>query len=284
MRNLEIHPKLKQTIKQQVQQALLEDVGTGDISAQLIDSNKQVRAVIFCREPAVICGAAWVSEVFQQLNTCIKINWKIKDSDYVNADTILCEITGPAQDILTGERTALNFLQTLSATATQTRRYTDAIKGTHTRVLDTRKTIPGLRLAQKYAVRCGDGYNHRFGLYDMFLIKENHIISAGSIEKAVAQARTNSPDTLIEVEVENLSELELALAENVDRILLDNMDISTLEKAVAISAGKTPLEASGNIDLTTIRNIAETGVDYISVGGITKHIQAIDLSMRFEKA
>ena len=283
MSNFEIHPQLQQTIEQQVQQALQEDIGSGDISAQLIDSSKRVRAIIFCREPAVICGSAWVTEVFQQLNTSIKINWKIEDSDHVNADTILCDITGSAQDILTGERTALNFLQTLSATATQTRRYTDAIKGTHTRLLDTRKTIPGLRLSQKYAVRCGGGYNHRIGLYDMFLIKENHIISAGSIQQAVTQARTNSPDTPIEVEVENLSELELALAANVDRILLDNMDISTLKQAVALSAGKTPLEASGNIDLTTIRNIAETGVDYISVGGITKHIQAIDLSMRFEK-
>ncbi|MDH5570353.1 MAG: carboxylating nicotinate-nucleotide diphosphorylase [Gammaproteobacteria bacterium] len=284
MSTFKIYPQLLETIKLQVKQALQEDIGTGDISAALIDDAEQACASILSREPAVICGTAWVTEVFQQLDTQIKISWHIEDGDFVQANTTLCEITGPARDLLSGERTALNFLQTLSATATQTRRYVDAIKGTRTRLLDTRKTIPGLRLAQKYAVLCGGGYNHRIGLYDMFLIKENHIIAAGSIAKAVAQARKNLSGIPIEVEVENLAELQQALTANIDRILLDNMDTAMLKQAVALGAGKIPLEASGGVDLNTIRSIAETGIDYISVGGITKHIQAIDLSMRFKKS
>ena len=268
-------------IKQQVALALAEDIGNGDVTAQLIPAHKLANARIICREPAILCGNEWVSEVFYQLDSTIQIDWNCQDGDIIQSKQELCRLHGSARHLLSGERTALNFLQTLSATATQAHEYVVAVEGTDCRILDTRKTIPGLRLAQKYAVRCGGAYNHRAGLYDMVLIKENHISAAGSIQAAVETARHLSPDIPIEVEVENLQELQQALDAKVDRILLDNMDIPTLEQAVKMTNKCTPLEASGGVTQKTARNIAQTGVDYISIGSITKHIRAIDLSMRF---
>ncbi len=277
-------------IQKQVQQALDEDLGTTsgqphagkDVSALLIDEKQQATAELLCREEAVLCGQAWFNATFELLDKTIQLNWLKNDGERIKVNEVICKITGPARQILTAERTALNFLQTLSATASITARFTEKIQHTHCRILDTRKTIPGLRLAQKYAVACGGGVNHRIGLYDMVLIKENHIQAAGSIQQAVATARLKFPGLKIEVEVETLDELEQAITAQVDRILLDNMDITTLKKAVAITAGQIDLEASGNIDLQTIASIAETGVDYISTGAITKHIQAIDFSLRFK--
>lgn len=268
-------------IKQQVALALTEDIGNGDVTAQLIPAHKLANARIICREPAILCGTEWVSEVFYQLDSTIQIDWNCQDGDIIQSKQELCRLHGSARHLLSGERTALNFLQTLSATATQAHEYVVAVEGTNCRILDTRKTIPGLRLAQKYAVRCGGAYNHRAGLYDMVLIKENHISAAGSIQAAVATAQRLSPDVPIEVEVENLQELQQALDAKVDRILLDNMDIPTLEQAVQMTNKRIPLEASGGVTQKTARDIAQTGVDYISIGSITKHIRAIDLSMRF---
>lgn len=271
-------------IRQQVQQALEEDIGTGDVTAALIPAEQHVQATVVCREEAVLCGCDWFDEVFQQLDPSINITWQAHDADGLNARQTLCTLHGPARPILSGERTALNFLQTLSGTATTTRRYVDAIAGTGAQILDTRKTLPGLRLAQKYAVLCGGGKNHRMGSYDMVLIKENHVMAAGSIKAAIQTAQQNTA-LPIEVEVETLDELKQALTAGADRLLLDNMDIDTLKQAVAIaakiSADRAKLEASGNVTLDNIRQIAETGVDFISVGAISKHLRAIDLSMRF---
>ncbi len=268
-------------VQQHVALALIEDIGTGDVTAQLIPENKLAQARIISREHAVLCGTEWVNEVFKQLDSNISIEWHFSDGDAIQPEQELCYLQGSARHLLSGERTALNFLQTLSATATHANEYVMAVAGTGCRILDTRKTIPGLRLAQKYAVRCGGAYNHRTGLYDMILIKENHISAAGSLQTAVDTARQLSPSIPIEVEVENLAQLQLALTTGVDRILLDNMDISSLKQAVELTAKRIPLEASGGVNLQTVRAIAETGVDYISVGSITKHIRAIDLSMRF---
>ena len=268
-------------VQQQVALALAEDIGTGDVTAQLIPQNKLAKAGIISRENAILCGTLWVNHVFKQLDSEINIEWHYKDGDAIQPDLELCHIHGSARHLLSGERTALNFLQTLSATATQANEYVKAVMGTGCRILDTRKTIPGLRLAQKYAVRCGGAHNHRTGLFDMILIKENHISAAGTIQAAVEAARQLSPTIPIEVEVENLVQLQQALTARVDRILLDNMDIVTLKQAVELCAKRIPLEASGGVDLQTVRKIAETGVDYISIGSITKHIRAIDLSMRF---
>ncbi len=268
-------------VQQHVALALIEDIGTGDVTAQLIPENKLAQARIISREHATLCGTEWVNEVFNQLDSNIGIEWHFGDGDAIQPDQELCYLQGSARHLLSGERTALNFLQTLSATATHANDYVRAVAGTGCKILDTRKTLPGLRLAQKYAVRCGGAHNHRTGLYDMILIKENHISAAGSIQTAVDTARQLSPTIPIEVEVENLTQLQLALKTGVDRILLDNMDISTLKQAVELTAKRIPLEASGGVNLQTVRAIAETGVDYISVGSITKHIRAIDLSMRF---
>jgi len=268
-------------ICQQVALALAEDIGDGDVTAELIPDDKLADARIICREPAILCGADWVSEVFQQLDTAIQIDWHCQDGDTIQADQEICRLHGSARHLLSGERAALNFLQTLSATATQAHGYVMAVEGTGCRILDTRKTIPGLRLAQKYAVRCGGAYNHRTGLYDMVLIKENHISAAGSIQAAVDAAHRSSPDIPLEVEVENLQQLQQALDTDVDRILLDNMDIPTLKQAVQITNKRIPLEASGGVTQKTAREIAQTGMDYISIGSITKHIHAIDFSMRF---
>lgn len=262
--------------------ALAEDMGTGDVTADLIPSDKQVTAVVVCREEAILCGTAWFTEVFRQLASTVQIEWHYQDGQSVAANSRLCILVGNARAILSGERTALNFLQTLSATATATRRYVDLIAHTSCRVLDTRKTLPGLRNAQKYAVQCGGGTNHRIGLYDRVLIKENHIMSAGSITAAITQARQLHPHLLVEVETENLQELQEALKANADIIMLDDYDLATMCEAVRLTAGRIPLEASGGVNKDTIKAIAETGVDFISVGEITKHIRAIDLSMRFQ--
>jgi len=268
------------TIQLQVKNALAEDVGKDDLTARLIDDSKIVTAEIICRSNTILCGSKWVDETFQQVDNATTIQWNYTDSENVSAESILCSITGLAQQILTGERTALNFLQLLCATATSTRQYVQAVQGTSCKILDTRKTIPGLRLAQKYAVRCGGGVNHRIGLYDMVLIKENHIAAAGSIKSAVARSIKLNPGIPVEVEVETLQELEQALKCKVERIMLDNMSIETLNQAVKITAGKIPLEASGGVSLDTVKEIAETGVDYISIGEITKNIYAVDLSLR----
>ena len=271
-----------ETIQQQVQQALAEDIGSGDVTARLIPPQQTSNATVISREAAIICGQAWFTEVFRQLDPAISIEWHIKDGDTVQTDELVCKLRGPAQTLLSGERTALNFLQTLSATATHANQYVKAIAGTAAQVLDTRKTIPGLRLAQKYAVSCGGAANHRIGLYDMVLIKENHILAAGSISNAVTKAKQLAPDFEIEVEVESLDELNEALTAGAKRILLDNMSNTLLREAVSLNQGRAKLEASGGVSLQTIRAIAETGVDFISVGAVTKDIKAIDLSMRFE--
>jgi nicotinate-nucleotide pyrophosphorylase (carboxylating) len=269
-----------------VARALTEDVGTGDLTASLIPAEKQARAHVITREDATLAGTAWFDEVFRQLDREIRVRWLTEDGNRIVSNQRLCEIAGPARSILTGERTALNFLQLLSATATTTRHYVDAIAGTQCRILDTRKTIPGLRLAQKYAVVCGGGTNHRIGLFDAILVKENHIAAAGSIGAAVTAARRLNDRVMLEVEVENFEELDQALDAGVDRVLLDNFVLDDMRRAVALTRAhrnsRVELEASGNMLLEGLRAVAETGVDFISVGGLTKHVRAVDLSMRFD--
>lgn len=265
-----------------VKRALDEDIGAGDLTAALIPAQTQARAQVLCREQAVICGQAYFEEVFRQLDEGVRVDWTIAEGATVPPDTVLCRLTGPARSILTGERSALNFLQTLSATATKTQRFVQAVAGTGARILDTRKTLPGLRLAQKYAVACGGGQNHRLGLYDAILIKENHIMAAGSITAAVAAARRLHPGVSVEVETENLAELDEALAAGADIVMLDDYSLEDMREAVRRNAGRAKLEVSGGVNLQTVRAIAETGVDYVSVGGLTKDVQAVDLSMRFE--
>lgn len=263
-----------------VTQALQEDVGTGDVTAALLPEHLMAEAEIISREPMLICGQPWVNEVFNQIDKNIKLNWQVTEGTWLAKPTTLCRISGPARSMLTAERAALNFLQTLSATATQTYRYVEQLKGTNTRLLDTRKTLPGLRVAQKYAVTCGGGVNHRMGLYDAFLIKENHIKACGSVAKAIALARQTQNNILVETEVETLDELREALAAKPDRILLDNFSLEMLTEAVRINqSNQCTLEASGGINLENIAKIAASGVDFISVGAITKSIQAIDLSL-----
>ncbi|MBL1276660.1 MAG: carboxylating nicotinate-nucleotide diphosphorylase [Ectothiorhodospiraceae bacterium] len=274
-----------------VQITLAEDVGGGDITALLIPAEAQSKATVISRENAVLCGTAWFDDVFRQLSTpyknapgsTITIDWHASDGEAVTANQTLCTLTGNARLLLTGERSALNLLQTLSATATRTREFVQAMSSSNsnTQILDTRKTLPGLRTAQKYAVVCGGGTNHRMGLFDAFLIKENHILAAGSIAAAVTSARQQQPDLKVEVEVENLDEVQQALDAGADQLLLDNMDNDTLRQAVATTAGRAKLEASGGVTLNTVQGIAQTGVDFISVGSISKNIRAIDLSMRF---
>ena len=271
----------QEEIKASVSRALSEDVGSGDVSAQIIPEDAHSRAIVISRETAIICGTQWFDEVFKQLDPDVTVNWHIKDGDEVSANKTLCEISGPSRSLLTGERTALNFLQTLSGVSTLANRYMKAILGTKTKILDTRKTLPGLRKELKYAVKCGGCYNHRMGLYDEILIKENHIQAAGSIQKAIEQARIHTPTIKLGVEVRTIDELKEALTANPDRILLDNMELTLLRRAVTLTASQIPLEASGGITLNNIRSIAETGVDYISVGSLTKNLTAIDLSMQF---
>jgi nicotinate-nucleotide pyrophosphorylase (carboxylating) len=258
---------------------LEEDVGSGDVTAHIIPENVIAEAMVITREPMVLCGQAWFDAVFNRLNPKIEIFWHVGEGESVNADTCLCQVKGQGRALLTGERTALNLLQTLSATASIAKTYADAIKGTGCKVLDTRKTIPGLRKAQKYAVACGGGYNHRMGLYDAVLIKENHIVTAGSIANAVQLARLQT-SVSVEVEVETLAEFHEAIAAKPDRVMLDNFSLDDMRTAVAINNHRLELEASGNITLDNIRAVAETGVDFISIGVLTKNIKAIDLSMR----
>lgn len=271
-------------IEETVRQALDEDVGTGDLTAALVPEGAWSVARVVTREDAVLCGRQWFEGVFHALASEVRIEWQSEDGDEVRAGQTLCRLSGPTRALLTGERTALNFLQTLSGTATGTRPYARALEGTGTRLLDTRKTIPGLRAAQKYAVRCGGGHNHRLGLYDGILIKENHIGAAGSIAAAVHAARRLYPETAVEVEVETLAELDQAIAAGADIALLDNFSLAGLREAVALAGGRIALEASGGYDLTTIREAALTGIQYLSVGALTKHLVAVDLSMRFVAA
>ena len=273
------------SVRKNVSDALAEDIGSGDLTAALIDADAVVGAQIVAREALIVAGRPWVDEVYRQLDERIIVDWYIDDGRNADADDVICKLVGPARPILSGERTALNFLQTLSATATTTARYVAAIEGTRARLLDTRKTLPGLRQAQKYAVRQGGGHNHRAGLYDAILIKENHIKAAGGIREALAAAARAGDEVLIEIEVESLDELRTALDAGATRILLDNFSLDELGRAVEINAAygyvAAELEASGNVTMETVRAIADTGVDYISTGAITKNVEASDLSMLF---
>lgn len=276
-----ISDTLRIEIQNNVARALAEDVGTGDLTAQLVAADTQARGRVISREPAVICGIPWFDATFAALDPSAKVSWHVREGELVNPGQVLCDIEASARILLTAERTALNFLQLLSATATVTRQFVDAVAGTRAHIVDTRKTLPGLRLGQKYAVSVGGGVNHRIGLYDGILIKENHIIAAGSIAKVIAQAQAIAPSgVFIEVEVETLAQLEEALAAGVKMVLLDNMDLDTMREAVRLNAGRAALEASGGVNLTRVREIAETGVDRISIGTLTKDVRALDLSLR----
>lgn len=275
-------PPPLEAIRADVARALAEDIGTGDVTAVLIDPGARARAHIVCREAAVLAGSPWADECFRQLDPDVRIRWHRRDGDRVAAGSVLCELEGNARALVGGERNALNFLQTLSGTATVTRAYVDAVAGTRAKILDTRKTIPGLRFAQKYAVRCGGGHNHRMGLYDAILIKENHVTSAGGVANAIRAARAASPGVFLDCEVESLDELREAIDAGADRVLLDEFSDAMLREAVVLAAGRVALEVSGSVDLERVRTIAETGVDCISIGALTKHVRAIDLSMRFD--
>ncbi len=270
-------------IEENVFNALKEDIGEGDITAELIPPDNISLATVINREACVFCGLDWFEETYRQIDDDILIDWFVDDGDYIDADQIICTISGLSRNIVTGERTALNFIQTLSATASLSAQYAKKVEDTNTKVLDTRKTIPGLRMAQKYAVSCGGCENHRLGLYDAFLIKENHINACNGIENTINEARFHNPDLKIEVEVENLDELQQAINAGADRVLLDNFDIETLKQAVSICKGKVITEASGNITIDNLHEVAKTNVDYISTGALTKDIKAIDLSMRFDQ-
>lgn len=274
---------LTSEIERNVTAALAEDVGSGDLTAQLTPEAKTARAVVICRHDAVLCGQPWFEACFRKLDARAALSWLAAEGTQVAAGARICEIRGQARALLTAERTALNFLQMLSAVATATRRYADAVAGTRAKIVDTRKTLPGLRVAQKYAVRVGGGVNHRMGLYDGILIKENHIAAAGGATAAINAARKIAPPGVwIQVEVETLEQLKEVLAAGATMILLDNMDLGQMREAVRLAAGRAELEASGGITLANVRAIAETGVDRISVGSLTKDIEAVDFSMRFE--
>ena len=273
--------ELEKYIDEDVRLALAEDIGGGDISAMLIDQSEQLKMKLLVREDAVLCGCAWFDAAFTQCDESVQIKWSASDGDRVEANSILCQISGTARAMLSAERTALNFLQTLSGTATTTRQYARPIQHTACRILDTRKTIPHLRRAQKYAVKCGGGVNHRIGLFDAYLIKENHLAASGSIKVAVARGRELNPNHLLEVEVEDLDQLQQAIDAKVDRVLLDNFSIDELRQAVILNDKTIQLEASGNITEESILEIGETGVDFISIGALTKHLRAIDFSLRF---
>jgi nicotinate-nucleotide pyrophosphorylase (carboxylating) len=270
-----------ETIRSDVRRALAEDVGPGDASASLIAADRSAQARIICRENGVLAGRAWADEAFAACDPAIELSWAAQDGDDLEAGQALVTLSGPARGILTGERTALNFLQLLSAVATRTQAFVSAVAGTGARILDTRKTLPGLRLAQKYAVRCGGGSNHRIGLFDLIMLKENHIAAAGGIAGAVATARDRHPELAVEVEVENLDEYQQALEAGADRILLDNFPLAHLRQAVVSKTGSAVLEASGGITLETVAKVAATGVDDISIGELTKRITPLDLSLRF---
>ena len=262
-----------------VRTALAEDIGSGDITARLINASKQVTGRIISRAGGVLCGIPWVNEVYSQLDRGVALNWQLREGDSLKPDLVIARISGPARAVMTGERTALNFLQTLSGTATRTQYYVGLVAHTPVRILDTRKTLPGLRVAQKYAVRIGGGQNHRMGLFDAYLIKENHIIACGGIRRAVDRARHLMPDKPVEIEVRNPEQLDEALAACADVIMLDNFEVEDIRRAVAVNAGRSGLEVSGGIDEQSLVNIAETGVDYVSIGALTKHCRAADLSL-----
>ena len=269
-----------QTVQANVSAALAEDVGDGDITAALIAADSQASARVITREDGVLCGRAWVDEVFAQLDSAVQVQWQARDGQDIAAGDSLFTLHGPARSLLTGERSALNFLQLLSGIATTCQRYAQLVDGTGVKLLDTRKTLPGLRMAQKYAVACGGCYNHRIGLFDAFLIKENHIQACGGIAAAVNTARAQAPGKPVEVEVETMDELRQALEAACDRVMLDNFSLPQMREAVALTAGRLELEASGNVNESTLRPIAETGVDFISIGALTKDCKALDLSMR----
>jgi nicotinate-nucleotide pyrophosphorylase (carboxylating) len=280
-----VPPEVPADLPAQVDAALREDIGSGDVTAALVPAAQQARGVLITRERAVLCGRPWADETFRRLDERVHLSWHAGDGDPLTAGQVVFDIAGPARAVLTGERTALNFLQLLSATATAARAFADAVAGTGCRVLDTRKTLPGLRTAQKYAVRCGGGDNHRIGLYDRVLIKENHIAAAGSIGTAIAAARRSAPGISVEVEVESLAEFEEALQAKPDIVMLDEFSRADMKAAVARNqAHGRPvlLEASGSVSIESVRSIAETGVDYVSVGSLTKHVRAVDLSMRLQ--
>lgn len=271
---------IQHLIPKAVSDALKEDIGSGDITAQLIPAEQTATARVISRQQAVICGVDWVNEVFRQVDPELKLTWEVDDGEQVERDQVLFWAKGSARNLLTAERAALNFLQTLSGTATVSKQYADKVAGTQVKLLDTRKTLPGLRFAQKYAVTCGGCFNHRIGLFDAFLIKENHIMACGGIEAAIATAKSNEPGKPVEVEVETMNELQQALDAGADIIMLDNFSLQAMRESVELTRGVAKLEASGGITDETLRPIAETGVDYISIGALTKHCQAIDLSMR----
>ncbi|HVY08378.1 MAG TPA: carboxylating nicotinate-nucleotide diphosphorylase [Burkholderiales bacterium] len=274
--------ELASEIRADVARALAEDIGTGDVTARLVPENEIAHARVITREDAVLCGSAWFEECHKQVDRNIAVTWQARDGEKLRANQLICELRGSARGMLTAERCSLNFLQTLSAVATKTRLFADAVKGTGAAILDTRKTLPGLRTALKYAVRCGGGTNHRMGLYDGVLIKENHIAAAGGVGPVLRKASAQAPGIPVEIEVENLDQLRDALANGAKLILLDNFDLDLLRQAVAINSGRAALEASGGINLDTVRAIAETGVDRISIGSLTKDVRAVDLSMRFQ--
>jgi nicotinate-nucleotide pyrophosphorylase (carboxylating) len=280
-------PTLPTDLAQQVATALAEDIGSGDVTAELVPATQHVHGKVITREQAILCGRAWVVETFRQLDPGVRLTWHADDGDRITPNQTLFEIAGLARPVLTGERTALNFLQLLSATATAARRYVDAIAGTESAILDTRKTLPGLRTAQKYAVVCGGAQNYRIGLFDRVLIKENHIAAAGSLSAAIAAGRRAAGQRKVEVEVETLGEFEEALRAAPDIIMLDEFSLADMKTAVGLNRAKgrpVSLEASGSVTLETVRSVAETGVDYVSIGSITKHVRAVDLSMRLEFA
>jgi nicotinate-nucleotide pyrophosphorylase (carboxylating) len=278
-------PPLPEDIPAVVSRAIAEDLGAADLTAELIGAGTQAHARVIAREAATLCGRAWFDETFRQLDRRVRVRWLADDGSLIEAGQVVCELDGPARSIVTGERTALNFLQTLSGTATATRAFVAMVAGTGARILDTRKTLPGLRLAQKYAVRCGGAENHRVGLFDAVLIKENHIVAVGNVTEAVRIARRQSPLAMIEVEVESLAQFREALATDADRVMLDDFTLDDMRAAVRLrdaSNGKRQeLEASGSVTATTLRDVAATGVDFISMGALTKHVRAIDFSMRF---
>jgi nicotinate-nucleotide pyrophosphorylase (carboxylating) len=278
-------PELPADLAHQVEAALREDLGSGDVTARLVPAAQRVRGSVLTREEAVLCGRAWADETFRQLDPKVQLTWHAADGERLAAQQVIFSISGPARPVLSGERTALNFLQLLSGTATAARRFVDAVAGTGCRILDTRKTVPGLRTAQKYAVRCGGAQNHRMGLFDQVLIKENHIAAAGSLSGAIEAARRNATGVAVEVEVETLGELQEALSVRPDIIMLDEFTLEDMRTAVALNRAQgsvAKLEVSGSVSLDAVRAIAETGVDYISVGALTKHVRAIDLSMRLD--
>ena len=279
---MSLSQQLRIEIQRNVATSLAEDVGTGDLTARLIPFETDARGRVITREDAVLCGTAWFDAAFEALSPAAAVVWHVRDGDRIEAGQVLCDVVAGARILLTAERTALNFLQLLSGTATVTRRFVDAVAGTGAKIVDTRKTLPGLRLAQKYAVAVGGGTNHRIGLYDGILIKENHIIAAGSVARVLEQAQEIAPSNVfIEIEVETLEQLHEALDAGAKMILLDNMSPETMREAVKIAAGRAELEASGGVNLEKVRAIAETGVDRISIGSLTKDIKAVDLSMRF---